>query len=158
MFTFIVGFVLYLWWRDVEHFSDLGVQLLHVGESVDAACGTPVSQLGVEDEPGSRVFWFPWLWWWRRRKRRCCGLRTSLILAMVLGLLLLHCLSPCCLGVLRAHSLPVLHRAPAQIWSSSGNPGGALLCKERNSMYFPPLNRLTDQPTGHPDLWGDEMN
>lgn len=131
-------FLSYLRGGDVEYFSDLGVQLLHVGESVNAACGTPMSQLGVEDEPRSRVFMWPWRWRWRRGKRRRCGLHTPLILALVLGLLVLHGLGPCCLGVLWAHSLPVLHRAPAQVWSSSGSPGGALLSgKERNSVLPP---------------------
>lgn len=153
MFTCIAWFVLYLWGRDVEHFSDLGVQLLDVGESVNAACGTPMSQLGVEDELRSRVFWWPWWWRWRWRKRRRCRRHTPLILALVLGLLLLHGLSPCCF-VLRAQSLPVLHRAPAQVRASSGSPGGALLWQ---SEKLCPSPRLADQPTNsHPELWGEE--
>lgn len=139
MFTCICGFVLYLWGGDVEHFSDLGVQLLDIGESVDSACGTPVSQLGVEDEPRSRVFWWPSWWRWRRRKRRRCGLHTPLILPLVLCLLFLHDLGPRCLGVLRAHSLPVLHQAPVQVWSSSGSLDGALLWQREKLCPSPSL-------------------
>lgn len=114
-FTCIAELVLYLWGGDVEHLSDLAVQLLDIRESVDAACGTPVSQLGVEDESRPRVLWWPWWWRWRWRKWRGCGLHTPLTLGLVRGLLLLHGLSPFCFGVLRAHSLPVLHWAPAQV-------------------------------------------
>ncbi len=150
IFTFIGRFVLYLWRGDVEYFSDLGIEFLDVGESVDAACRTPVGQLGVEDESRSWVFWWPLWWRWRRRKWRCCGLCTPLRLA--LGLLLLHGLSPCCLGVLRAHSLPVLHRAPVQVWSSSGSPVNALLWQREELCPSP---RLADQP---PTARRTEMN
>lgn len=102
--------VLYLWRRDVEHFCDLGVQLLYVGESVDSARRTPVSQLGVEDEFRSWVVWRPGRWRWRRRQRRRSGLHTSLIRSLLSSFLFLHGLGPCCL--LWAHSIPVLHQAP----------------------------------------------
>lgn len=59
--------VSYLWGRDAEDFGDLAVQLPDVGEPVDPACGTPVSQLGVEDEPRSRVIRRPGGWWRGRR-------------------------------------------------------------------------------------------
>lgn len=51
----ISGFVWYLGGGDVEDFSDLAVQLPDVSEAVDPARGTPVSQLGVEDELRPRV-------------------------------------------------------------------------------------------------------
>lgn len=116
----IFGFVSYLWGGDVENFSDFGVQLPDVGESMDPACGTPVSQLSVEDEPRSRVIRRP-SWWWRwRRQRRRRGLATALTVPLVLGLLLIHNLSRQCLGVKWTHSPPVLHQARAQVssWES----------------------------------------
>ena len=139
-------FILYLWGGDVEHFCDLGIQLLHIGESMDSACGTTMSQLGVEDEPWSRVFWWPrWWWWWWRWKRGCCRLDTFLILAVVLGLLLLHGFGPCCLGVLWAHSLPVLHWPQLRCVP----PLGALVLhysgRERNTVL--PLAQSSKQPT-----------
>lgn len=138
---------LYLWGGDVEHFCDLGIQLLDISESMNPPCGTPMSQLGVEDELRSGVFWWPCWWRWRGRERRRCGLRRPLILALVLGLLLLRGLGPCCLGVLRAHSLSGLHQPQLKL----GPPLGALVvhCSEREKNTVLP-DRLADQPSNQP--------
>lgn len=134
--------VLYLWGRDVEHLSDLGVQLLDIGEPVDSACGTPVSQLGVENEPRPWVFWRS-RWRWRRgRKRRCCWLGTPLILAP--GLLLVHGLPPSCLGVLWAHGLPVLHLSSLRCVPPSG--ARVVHCARRAILFSLLVNWPSIQP------------
>lgn len=109
------GCVSYLWGGDVENFGDLGVQFPDISESMDPACGTPVSQLGVEDEPRPWVIRRPSRWRRRRRQRRRRGLGTALAVPLVLGLLVIHNLSHHCLGVKWTHSPPVLHQAPAQV-------------------------------------------
>lgn len=141
--TYASALVLYLWRRDVEHFCDLGVQLLYVSESVDSPRRTPVSQLGVEDEFRSWVVWRPGRWRWRRRQRRCCGLHISLIRSLLSSFLFLHDLGPCCL--LWAHCIPVLHQAP-ELRSRYPQGTSMVHCSGsgRNSV-LPPTPRLTNR-------------
>lgn len=155
MYTCISRLDLYLWGRDVEDFCNLGIQLFDIGESMDSTCGTPVSQLGVEDEPRSWVFWWPSWWRWRRWKRRCCGLHTPLILPLVLCFLFFHDLSPCCLGIFWAHSLLALHQAPVQEYVSPLGAPQMVPCsgKEGNSVLS---LALATHPTNHPELRGEE--
>lgn len=142
----ISGFVSYLWGGDVKDFSDLSVQFPDISESVDPACWTPVGQLSVEDEPRSQVIRRPCRRRRRRRERRRRGFGAALTLPLGLGLLVIHDLRSCCLGVQWAHSLPVLHQAPARV---SREPQMCTAAATKR-------NSVLGQPGGHPELWGKD--